>query len=235
MAWSSTRKGTLAWSFVLVALGGVACGGEVDDGANDGGTTSAGGAGGTTSGGASPGGGAPAGGGGVVGGAAGSGAMMGCFVAVQIDDCCSEPVAADALAPADPCLVPYADRYQEEHREACPAAESCLIRNCTYFEPASRVVIRDETGACVLADECDPAEITCQIATDYNRCCSCPEVLPQALVDADPCVVVGAAPPPGACADCSAVACPPCNTQFTPSCGYHGDPPLAHCWDATIR
>jgi len=330
MAWSSKRKGTLVWSLMLVALGGVACGGEEQHGVDDGGTTSAGGAGGIVSGGgsagaeddggagpaagapsggrstggftsgggalgggqsggattggattggmepggsesagaepggapsggapaggAAPGGTAPAGAGGAEGGApagggslpgggpaagaggvpgeggaAGSGAMMGCYVAVRIDDCCSQPVAADALAPADPCLVPYEDRYQQESLEDCPAAESCLMLGCTYFEPASRVVIRDESGTCVFSDECDPAEITCQIATDHNQCCSCPEVFPQVIVDSDPCVVAGA-PPPGACADCSAVDCPPCsNEPLVPACGYYGSPPLARC------
>ena len=91
-------------------------------------------------------------------------------------------------------------------------------------------MVRDETGTWVLADECDPAEITYQIATDYNRCCSCPEVFPQVLVDSDPCIVAGAAPPPGACADCSTVDCPACSNELIiPSCGYYGSPPLARC------
>lgn len=226
------------------ATGGSADGGSGDGGASTGGEvpggTSAGGAptGGTVEGGATPAGAAGAalvGAGGSLGGAggvAGGGGMLGCYVAVRLDDCCSAPFAADSLAAPDPCVVPYQEYYRSERLANCPESETCMMVNCTWSDPRSRVVTRDETGVCEFVDECDPSNMDCLVATDHNRCCTCPEVLPHAIVATDPCVTEGGAPPPegATCADCSTVDCGPCSNELLiPSCGYYGDPPLGRC------
>ncbi len=107
-----------------------------------------------------------------------------------------------------------------------------MMLDCTWLDPPSRVVAPDEAGVCEFVDECDPSDIDCLVATDHNRCCACPEVLPYTVVATDPCVTEGGAPPPAdaTCEDCSTVECPPCSNQLLiPACGYYGDPPLGRC------
>jgi hypothetical protein len=70
----------------------------------------------------------------------------------------------------------------------------------------------------------------CLVATDYNYCCSCPELIPHVVVDADPCVLTEGLPEPGTCADCSTVDCAACETP-EPSifCEYDSVTKLSTC------
>jgi hypothetical protein len=217
---------------------GTETGGATNGGTTTGGTET-GGAGGAETGGAATGGTELGGAGGAeTGGAAtggtpgigGGGGMMGCFVGVQLDDCCSAPVAGDSLIAGSPCFVPYRDGYSSDIYESCPAAEECLMLNCVHPRPVSRVVSRDENGKCEFVDECDPSNIDCVVAIDYNVCCSCPAVTPSMVVAVDPCVVESTQPPPSGCADCSAVDCASCNSPAPlPACSRQGDPVLGIC------
>lgn len=156
--------------------------------------------------------------------------MMGCYAAVQADACCSPALAADRRAPTDPCLVPFEEAYEPATVSTCPNAEPCGWHSCTYRAPPSRVVTRDETGTCIFADECGPAAIDCVVASDLNRCCSCPEVLPRLLVEADPCIVTGVETPPTGCADCSNVQCGSCSGELPiPACATEVELGLGTC------
>ncbi|MBN2192535.1 MAG: hypothetical protein JW751_06935 [Polyangiaceae bacterium] len=219
---SRTDWGLGTWLGILL----VACGGKtVSDSAGAGGTTGAsapdfGGAlaGGTPSGGSAS------------GGTAGTGAVMGCYVAVQADACCTPPLAADSLASPDPCLVPYDDLYLNATLEACPDAQSCLWMNCIRVRPSSRVLTRDHAGACVVTDECVHAASDCVVASDRDRCCECPAVLPRVVVETDPCIVVGDEAPRIPCADCSSIRCAGCTGVLpNPACGPQGEFGLATC------
>ncbi len=155
---------------------------------------------------------------------------MGCYVAVQANECCSHPLAADSLSLGDPCLVPYDDVYTSATLEACPDAELCMSMACTYFSPPSRVVTRSETGTCVFADECETAGRDCIPAIDYSRCCSCEAVFPLAVVETEPCIARSNETIPIGCADCSAANCSPCPTDsVSPVCTAQGEASILTC------
>ncbi len=156
------------------------------------------------------------------------GGMQGCFAGLQLDHCCSAPVAGDSLTGSDPCLVPYGEWFSPDALAACPAAEACLELNCVHPEPASRVVAR-RSSKCEFVDEC-ASDGDCEVAVDHGRCCSCPEVMPRVVVAEDPCVVGHGQPAPSGCADCSAVDCGACTEELlVPACGHRGDPELGIC------
>ncbi len=153
-------------------------------------------------------------GGGHAGGISGSaGASVGCHVGVRVDACCSEPIAVDSRAFEDPCVLPYRSYYTSEELAGCPASEACLMVECTHPAPPSRVATL-RNGECGFDDECimaaEPYSF-CWVATDHNYCCSCPEVIPRVVVEADACVLDEGPPEPGTCADCSLVDCAPCD------------------------
>lgn len=211
--------------------GGLATGGREHTGGTPSSGTSSGG---TNTGGVATGGATAAGAAGThTGGTSGSGGTsLACQVGIRIDDCCSAPIAVEPKAFADPCVLPYASYYPSEAYEACPAAKKCLMVNCTHPDPPSRVAML-RNGQCVFENECIPAAAPynfCTVATDYHRCCSCPEVFPSALVKADPCLVTEGLPEPGTCADCGTVTCAACQTP-KPSvyCDYNTVTKLSVC------
>jgi hypothetical protein len=157
--------------------------------------------------------------------------MMGCYVGVQADDCCSRPVAADSRALGDPCFVAYEDVSNRAMLESsCPDAAICRTMNCTYEPPPSRVVTRDDTGTCVFTDECDPDTDPCIVAIDYHDCCACPEMLPRALVQDDPCIATSDEPAPTGCIDCSAISCGTCRANPPAvTCETRGEVSLLTC------
>jgi len=224
--------------------GGASAGGTTGSGGSTGGTPAGGASGGRTTGGGAVGGSSTSGagsggfiaggaGGAHTGGTAGSGGTsLDCQVAVRIDHCCSQPIAVESKAFEDPCVLPYRSYFTREELAGCPDAEKCLMVNCTHPAPPSRVA-RLSSGECVFDDECLAAAAPynfCSIATDYNRCCSCPEVFPQVVVAADPCLLTEGVPEPGTCADCSAVDCAACNAP-KPSlyCDYDSVTQLSVC------
>jgi hypothetical protein len=153
-------------------------------------------------------------------------------VGVQIDACCSEPIAVESNAFEDPCVLPYRRYYSDEELAGCPGSEKCLMMNCTHPAPPSRVVAR-RNGQCVFDDECITAAApysVCLVATDYNYCCSCPEVIPRVVVEADPCVLTEGFPESGTCADCGTIDCVACDTP-EPSvfCEYDSVTKLSTC------
>ena len=112
-------------------------------------------------------------GGATSGGAPGSGGTSpDCYVALHLEDCCSEPVVADGLVGSnDPCLVPYtAWGPTAAQLEQCPAAEACMAVNCINPPPRSRVTTRGADGVCTWVEECaDTGD--CTVAVDHHRCC----------------------------------------------------------------
>ena len=208
--------------------GGSTAGGAITSGAGPGGANAGGaGAGGFDTGGTSGSGDAN------TGGTSGSGGTnLGCYVGVRVDDCCSEPIALDEVEFNDPCLLPYKRDYTAEDLAHCPEAKTCLTVDCLHPSPPSRLTSR-RNGECVFVHECIMAAAPfdyCWVATDFNFCCSCPEVLPRFVVETDPCVLTEGTPEPGTCADCSDVRCASCDTPLpTVLCDYNSDAQLMVC------
>jgi hypothetical protein len=131
-----------------------------------------------------------------------------CVVAVHADQCCSAAIAAPASAlQADPCLVPYGLQFTQAVATVCPAAEQCLMLNCIFPPPPTRMAAADAGGSCQFVDECtSPAD--CTLAENLTYCCPCPEVFPSGLAEANPCISGGGAG--FACNNCGDVMCEAC-------------------------
>ncbi len=145
----------------------------------------------------------------------------GCLVAIRVDICCPQPVAAaQQQLSQDPCLVPWASLGLPH---GCTKKPDCSNVKCKAPAPASRLVKVGPGGVCVFTSECTSSS-QCGVATDVRRCCSCPEGYPRSMLG-DPCLVpYGDGPKAG----------PPCPNpnlcaQACGACYDSGEYPLPVC------
>jgi hypothetical protein len=158
-----------------------------------------------------------------------------CVVAVHADQCCSQPVAASAaVLSADPCLVPYGLARVPSVLTGCPAAARCSSLNCTFPSPTTRIAALDPSspGACRFADEC-ATPTDCAVAAVLTGCCACPEVVPQKLALANPCLSPPGPPSGLAChGTCGPISCGACPSLSQPMCtGLLSPPGYLRCVD----
>lgn len=120
----------------------------------------------------------------------------GCAIGIRVDECCSGalPVSARMFnVPEDPCLVPYvssphpAERIPQVCQDQWP--DSCMLLNCTWSGPISRLVELSPAGECRWKSECSPELNDCDWGVDLRQCCGCGKAIPTALPLEDLCVV----------------------------------------------
>lgn len=160
-------------------------------------------------------------------GAAGTGGGMTasppleCVLAVRLDSCCQQAVAATVQeVEADECLVEF-DRngkYPQPVVDTCFAriAAQCTATLCELSWPPSLAVVADASGMCSFADECQSAA-DCAIASDHENGCACPRAWPRSFVDAHECIIEPGQQLPAQCPQDAGLLCL-CSPPWTPQC-----------------
>jgi hypothetical protein len=147
---------------------------------------------------------------------------------------CWRPASRIALGPADGSSAGARGRARETGcKHPGPATRIGL-----GFEPATEAAKltfpsaanRSATAALMSVPLVYTMKYSSGIAIDYHDCCACPEMLPRALVEDDPCVVTSDEPAPTGCVDCSAVRCGTCPTgPPSGTCDTRGEMSLLTC------
>jgi hypothetical protein len=138
-----------------------------------------------------------------------------CMIAIRVDDCCTEPIAAlVSEVEKDPCLVPYPVRaIPDECQAKWPAR--CSAIDCSFAIPKSRLVGLTPLG-CLFVSECQN-DADCELVNNVRHCCTCATAYPRSMIEQDAClmpVTMSAYPPPGCNEACNLgvmcdMACPP--------------------------
>jgi hypothetical protein len=166
-------------------------------------------------------------------------AKEGCALAVQLDQCCGCPHAMSlAEIEADPCAFEAGALPSPVPAECTTSCPEIPCAPCQTFAG-----VACEDGACVEVPE--PPDSTCQgdgdcaLAHRVDQCCSCPQAMTLAQIDADPCVfphdVWPEAVPEGCEADCEGVMCDECLGYMGAVCVDEGcaGVPMECCQDDT--
>jgi hypothetical protein len=147
-----------------------------------------------------------------------------CVVALRLDVCCDQYVAATrAELASNRCLSEYGMPVNAEDRIAC--SPSCLAVLCAPQPPTSRVVAQGSGVApCLFVDECS-ADADCVSASE-DRCCACPQSVPRSVAESLPCWwIEGEARNAGKCTGCqNDVLCGMCEPREGPLCDTQASP-----------
>ncbi len=109
-----------------------------------------------------------------------------CLIAIRVDICCAQPLAALAQhVSQDPCLVPFPP---QGFPAGCKKKPDCSTVKCKKSRCPSRLVKAVPGGGCVFVSEC-ATSAECGVATDVRQCCGCPEGYPRSMMSKDPCLV----------------------------------------------
>ncbi|MFH2006566.1 MAG: hypothetical protein ABI333_08280 [bacterium] len=114
-----------------------------------------------------------------------------CVIAIRTDNCCEAAQAASLIeVESDNCLELWPPMWDHVPQNCLDAWDpQCAYIDCMPGPPRWRIAGCNASGtACVEQPECQTAS-DCTLAIDTRKCCPCPEGVPPALVDRDPCFI----------------------------------------------